>query len=114
MVKNVFALIAMLVGPFVFYTEILFSAVLAGVGAGVMFYWCQPLVASILLAALSPLAGLGIGLLLVAQVGDSGYGGDSAWGHNGIFYVGNDGNVDIGAGDGGGDGGDGGGDGGGE
>ena len=112
-VKNVVALIAILVGPFVFYMEVLFLAVPTGIGAGLMFYWCQPLLSSILLAVLSPLAGLGIGLALVANVGDNAYGGDSAWGRGGLFHVGNDGNTDIG-GDGGGDGGEGGGDGGGE
>jgi len=104
MVKNAIALIAILVGPFVFYMEVLFLAVPAGIGAGLMFYWCQPLLASILLGVLPPLAGLGIGLLLVAHVGDNIDGGNNRWGRrDGLFHAGNDG-VEIGGdGAGGGD-----------
>jgi hypothetical protein len=115
LIRTAVTLGAVLLGPIIFYQEVLIFSVPAGIAAGLMFYWYQPLLASILLAILSPLAGLVIGILLVGHAGDSAYGGDSAWGRGGLFYVGNDGNVDIGGDGGGGDGGaDGGGDGGGE
>jgi len=103
LIRTAVTLGAVLLGPIIFYQEVLIFSVPAGIGAGLMFYWCQPLLASILLAILSPLAGLVIGFLLVGQAGDSAYGGDSPWGRGGLFHVGNDGNIDIG-GDGGGDG----------
>ena len=86
-------------------SELLFFAVPAGIGAGLMFHWCQPLWASILLAVLSPLAGLALGVLMAYPANDDGnWGPDRGPIHNG------DGGVDLG-GDGGADGG---GDGGGE
>jgi hypothetical protein len=96
-IKSAGALLAAVLGPIFLCTEVLFLAVPAAIAAGLMFHWCQPLLASILLAVLSPLAGLGIGYVLFGHTGgDSNGGGGSSWG-------------DGGWGDGGGDGGDGGG-----
>ena len=97
--QNAAALLAFLLGPIIFYTELLVLTVPAGIAAGMMLYWLEPVLASILLAILSPLTGLGAGALICSHMsGDGDGGGGGGWGDGGW----------------GSDGGDGGGDGGGE
>jgi hypothetical protein len=70
LLKTTLFIAAAAIGSILLYQEVLLFAVPAAVGTGLMFYWCQPLLASILLAILAPLAGLGIGVLLVGHAGD--------------------------------------------
>jgi hypothetical protein len=84
--KNVSALLAFLLGPFVCYMELLVLTVPTGIAAGMILYWFQPVLGSILLAILAPLAGLAAGAVIFHHTqgdNDSGDGGGGDWGGDG-------------------------------
>ena len=84
LLKSAGAVVAALLGPILLYQEVLMFAVPGAIGAGLMFNWCQPLVASILLALLAPLGGLVIGYVLFSHTaGDSDSGDGSNWSNYG-------------------------------
>jgi hypothetical protein len=104
LLRSALTLAAVVLGPISRYQEVLLCAVPAAIGAGLMFYWCPPLLSSVLLAILAPLVGLAIGVLIVGQVGDSNSYGDTGGRRDGLIDIGGDGPDGAGGGDGGGEG----------